>query len=309
MADVPRKVAAVAAGMATFAVLNWVMAQASRRQRYADARLGRLESRWYEVQGLRMHALASTDPPQWREVPVVLVHGLGVSSRYMVPIARHLAPDLQVFAPDLPGFGRSDKPDHVLTIRQLADALAAWMSAAGLERAMFIGNSLGCEILVELALRHPERVVSLVLQGPTPEPAARTASQQIWRYIVTGQYERSPLSWVSASDYMICGVRRFVQTFRYMLEDRIEDKLPKVRHPCLVVRGTRDRIVSQEWAEEAARLLPSGGLTIVPGAAHAINFSYPREFRRAILTFLVDSSSRPVAEFTAPMREGTLHHG
>jgi 2-hydroxy-6-oxonona-2,4-dienedioate hydrolase len=168
---------------------------------------------------LRMHALASTDLPRWQEVPVVLVHGLGVSSRYMVPIARHLAPDLQVFAPDLPGFGRSDKPDHVLTIRQLADALAAWMSAAGLRRAMFIGNSLGCEILVELALRHPERVVSLVLQGPTPEPAARTASQQIWRYIVTGQYERSPLSWVSASDYMICGVRRFVQTFLYMLEE------------------------------------------------------------------------------------------
>src|SRR4051794_17150643 len=152
MEGVQRKAAAVAAGMATFAALNWVMAQASRRQRYADARLGRLESRWYE-QGLRMHALTSTNLPRWQETPVVLVHGLGVSSRYMVPIARHLAPDLQVFAPDLPGFGWSDKPGHVLTIRQLADALAAWMSAAGLRRAMFIGNSLGCEILVELALR------------------------------------------------------------------------------------------------------------------------------------------------------------
>ncbi len=308
MADVQRKVAAVAAGVVTFAGLNWVMAQGSRRQRYADARLGRLESRWYEVQGLRMHALASTNLPRWRETPVVLVHGLGVSSRYMVPIARHLAPDLQVFAPDLPGFGWSE-PGHVLTIRQLADALAAWMDTAGLRRAMFIGNSLGCEILVELALRHPERVVSLVLQGPTPEPAARTASQQIWRYIVTGQYERSPLSWVSLSDYMICGVRRFVQTFRYMLEGRIEDKLPRVQHPCLVVRGTRDRIVSQEWAEEAARLLPNGRLTIVPGAAHAINFSSPREFRRAILTFLVDSSSKPETEIAAPMRESTLHYG
>lgn len=83
---VQRKVAAVAAGVATFAALNWVAAQASRRQRYAGARLGRLESRWYRVHGLRMHALASTGRPRWREAPVVLVHGLGVSSRYMVPI-------------------------------------------------------------------------------------------------------------------------------------------------------------------------------------------------------------------------------
>ena len=126
MADVQRKVAAVAAGVVTFAALNWVMAQASRRQRYADARLGRLESRWYEVQGLRMHALASTNLPRWQETPVVLVHGLGVSRRYMVPIARHLAPDLQVFAPDLPGFGWSDKPGHALTIRQLRVLRAEW---------------------------------------------------------------------------------------------------------------------------------------------------------------------------------------
>jgi 2-hydroxy-6-oxonona-2,4-dienedioate hydrolase len=307
MAGGQRKVVTVAAGLAVLAALNWVAARASRRRRYANARLGRLESRWYGVRGLRLHALASAElagaEPAGAELagrgllPVVLVHGLGVSSRYMVPIAHHLAADLPVYAPDLPGFGRSDKPRHALTIRQLADALADWMDAAGLERAVLLGNSMGCEIIVELALRHPERVAALVLQGPTPEPAARTAAQQLWRYAVTGQYERSPLSWISLSDYMICGVRRLVRTFRYMLEDRIEDKLPLVRQPCLVVRGTRDRIVSQEWADEVARLLPDGRLAVIPGAAHAINFSYPREFKTAILPFLLAQSAQapPVA--------------
>lgn len=236
--------AAIAAGLAVAAAASWAVARASRRRRDGDARLARLESRWDRVRGLRLHALESVGPVPPGRAPVVLVHGLGVSSRYMVPIARHLGADLRVLAPDLPGFGRSDKPHHVLTIRELADALAAWMHAAGLTRAALVGNSLGCEILVELALRRPGRAERLVLQGPTPEPTARTAARQIWRYALTGRHERSPLGWVSVSDYALCGPRRLARTMRYMLEDRIEAKLPLVRVPTLVVRGSRDRIVS-----------------------------------------------------------------
>ena len=117
----------------------------------------------------------------------------------MLPIAEHLARDFRVYAPDLPGFGLSDKPDHVLTLRELADALAAWMDAVGLSRAAFVGNSLGNEIMVELALRHLGKVERLVLQGPTPDPGARNAPQQIWRYIATSPFEQPPLDGIDAS--------------------------------------------------------------------------------------------------------------
>jgi 2-hydroxy-6-oxonona-2,4-dienedioate hydrolase len=69
----------------------------------------------------------------------------------------------------------------VLDVPELADALAAWMTSLGIGPAVLIGNSLGCQILVELALRHRERVKCLVLQAPTPDPAARSARQQIVR--------------------------------------------------------------------------------------------------------------------------------
>ena len=168
------------------------------------------------MRGLQVHARVSVDPVPAGRVPVVLVHGLGVSSRYMTPIARHLAKDVRVYVPDLPGFGRSDKPERVLSIAELADVLAAWMRATGLHRAALVGNSLGCEILVELALRHPAFVEGLVLQGPTPEQGARTAWQQIARYAATGFFERTPLGWVSMSDYASCGPRRLAGTFRHM---------------------------------------------------------------------------------------------
>ena len=249
--------------------------------------LGQIQSRWVGVHGLKIHTRISVDPVPGDRPPLVLVHGLGMSSRYMIPIAEHLAPHFRVYAPDLPGFGWSDRPGQILTIPELADALAAWMDAAGLGRAVLVGNSLGCEVLVELALRHRDRIERLVLQGPTPDPAASTALEQIASFFVTGLFERWSLGWIALSDYVRSGPWRFAQTFYGMIENRIEEQLSKVTVPVLVVWGTRDYIVPQDWAERVARLLPKGRLVVIPGAAHAINFSHPREFRDAVLPFLL----------------------
>ncbi len=89
--------------------------------------------------------------------PIVLVHGIAVSSRYMVPVAEELAPFASVHAPDLPGFGRSAKPRRTLTVPELARALLAWLDAAGLERPLLLGNSLGCQVVVDLAAREARR--------------------------------------------------------------------------------------------------------------------------------------------------------
>jgi len=98
----------------------------------------KLDSMWARVDGRRMHARVSRcDEP--RAPNVVLVHGLGVSSHYMVPTALCLAPYCSVYAPDLPGFGKSAHPPRALDIPQMADALDRWMDAVGLRSAAFIG--------------------------------------------------------------------------------------------------------------------------------------------------------------------------
>lgn len=81
-----------------------------------------------------MHARVALDLAGPNAPALVLVHGIGVASPYFVPTAEQLAPHFRVFAVDLPGFGLSDKPSHILDIAELADALAAWMRVEGLER-------------------------------------------------------------------------------------------------------------------------------------------------------------------------------
>jgi pimeloyl-ACP methyl ester carboxylesterase len=248
--------------------------------------VGRLERHWFEVDGWRLSARVSVEPVSPDAPAVILVHGLGVSSAYMVPTAVRLALDYRVYAPDLPGFGESEKPAAALDIPGLADALMAWMDVAGLKTAVLIGNSLGCQIIVEAAVRHPARILGAVLQGPTVDRYARNLPQQLGRVLLDAFVEHPSQPLVQARDYVKCGLRRAVRTYRFAVRDHIEEKLPLVRVPTLVVRGARDPIVSQRWAEEVSRLLPEGRLVVIPGAPHTLNYSAPREFVRVLRPFL-----------------------
>ena len=244
-----------------------------------------LESVWHRAGGFLMHARVTRGVAP-NPLPVVMVHGLGVSSRYMVPAAVRLGAFYKVYAPDLPGFGRSEKPAEVLTIEQLADALLAWMDAAGLGRAALIGNSMGCQVIADLAARYPRRVMRAVLLGPSMDPHARTSVRQVLRLLRDLPRERFSGVLLAGLDYLLCGPRRVWRTFKYALDARIEEKLPRVQCAALVIRGARDPLVPQQWAEEAARLLPRGRLVCLAGAAHIAHYTVPAEFVAVVRDFL-----------------------
>jgi 2-hydroxy-6-oxonona-2,4-dienedioate hydrolase len=237
------------------------------------------------VDGLRTYARVSEDRAAGGP-PVVLVHGLVVSGRYLGPLLNELARSYAVYAPDLPGFGRSEGPAGALDVVGLADALAAWMRATGLRGAVLVGNSMGCQVIVELVLRHPDLVEKVVLQGPTMDPRARSAPRQMWRLLIDTTREPPSLVAIEGLDLLRASVRGSWRTFRHSLDYPIEERLPRVHVPALVVHGSRDRISPRYWAEEVARLLPDGRLVELPGTPHAANYSAPAEFARAVRAFL-----------------------
>jgi 2-hydroxy-6-oxonona-2,4-dienedioate hydrolase len=253
-------------------------------------RIGRLESRWTTADGIRMHARVSVDPVPAGAPVVVLVHGSGLSGRYMIPTAERLAPDFPVYLPDLPGFGDSDKPSRVLNVTELADALASWMEATGLERAALLGNSFGCQIIADLAARHPERVERAILQGPTTPRSERSWIWQFVRWRQNQRYNPPSLGPISYDDYRKCGPRRMFWTFQYQLKDPIEEKLPRVQAPVLVVRGSEDPIANQRWCEELARRSPRGQLAVIPEVAHTLVYTAPSELARVTRAFLDEST-------------------
>jgi 2-hydroxy-6-oxonona-2,4-dienedioate hydrolase len=249
-------------------------------------RCGRLASQWATANGWRIHAQVATDTPPGTGLPVVLIHGLSVSSRSLLPTAARLAADHHVYAPDLPGFGGSEQPPTALTIHDLAETLAAWIRAMALPQVVLLGHSFGCQILAELALRHSACLARAIFVAPTIEPQERTAIRQIARLLLDAFREPPALLPLVLDDYLRAGVGRTIRTFQYALQDTIERKLPQVRVPSLVIRGARDPIVTPGWAETVACLLPRSRLVVIPGAAHAVPYSAPVELGRVIEAFL-----------------------
>jgi 2-hydroxy-6-oxonona-2,4-dienedioate hydrolase len=137
---------------------------------------------WQSVRDLTMLVRVSTNPQEVTTLPVVLLHGLGVSGRYMMPTAERLAVHYKVFVPDLPGFGRSDKPRHALGVPALADLLSAWLDGLGIGEAVFLGNSLGCQVIVDLAIRYPGQCPTASHRQTSRGPSwiARTSKPAGW---------------------------------------------------------------------------------------------------------------------------------
>jgi pimeloyl-ACP methyl ester carboxylesterase len=203
-------------------------------------------------------------------VRLVCVHGIGVTHAYFEPLARELRARHEVLAPNLPGWGIGSNPDHVLDVDELGDALVPLLPAP------LVANSMGCQVVVELAIRRPELVPSLVLVGPTVDPYLRPLARTLSLFAVDCVREPPSLWWIIARDYLAMGPRRFAVTARYAWRHRIEERLPLVEQPTLVMRGGRDGFVSQRWCEEAAALLPRGRLVTIAGEPHAVHYTAPR---------------------------------
>ncbi|WP_205707138.1 alpha/beta fold hydrolase, partial [Kineococcus vitellinus] len=224
--------------------------------------------------------------------PVVLVHGLGLSGRYFVPLGRRLAAlGHRVLAPDLPGFGRTPPERGARrpagpTAREQAEHLLAWMDAADVPRATLFGNSVGVQVALEVAARHPGRVEGLVLEGPTPDPAYRSPVRQYAQVLRNMLFERPAVSSIYQLDYLSARVVRVFAQLVRTADDRIEERLAQVQAPTLVVRGGLDQTLSQGWAEQVAGLLPDGRLVVVEGAAHDVHHSAPHVAARLVHAFV-----------------------
>ena len=261
---------------------------ALRRRRHRVAlrhgRLRALRDHRVVVNGCRIHARVA---PMAGTTPVVLVHGLGVSGAYFRPTAERLAVDHAVYVPDLPGHGWSDTPARALDVPGLAAALLDWLTAMGIQRAVLVGHSLGCQTVVEAALAAPARVSRLVLVGLVPDPAGRDAISLLRRFVWAAAFERPMLAPLVARDYLRMN-RRFFSEFRAMQTHPIEAQLALLRLPILLVRGEHDALISPGWFDTAAAL--TGAATrVIPGWGHAVNHGAPEPLVAMIRTFLEET--------------------
>jgi 2-hydroxy-6-oxonona-2,4-dienedioate hydrolase len=237
------------------------------------------------VDGYDMASRTWTSSATAARTPMVLVHGLGVASRMCRPVAERFAEHHPVHAVDLLGFGLSGKPPEELDIEELADSLARWIQLAVRTPVVVIGVSLGAQVAAAVARRHSELCAAAVLASPIVEPSRRTWPRQLMRWQAEQATQSMRLKGIQVADYAACGPRRPLHTFTHAMRYRIEDAVPEIECPVLVVRGTRDPLVSHEWAAELASRARDGELAVIPGGVHAMTYENPVELARVVEFF------------------------
>jgi pimeloyl-ACP methyl ester carboxylesterase len=203
----------------------------------------------------------------------VLVHGIGVSSRYYHPVSVELAKHGEVYLIDLPGYGAAPDPKKNPSISDHAGVVGAFLERAGLEKPVLVGHSMGTQVVSQLAVDFPDATDRVVLIAPTIYPPERTLWRQALHLGHDILIERPWVNAIVGTDYFFrCGIPYFLKQSTPLLTDRIEDRMPRLRAKTLVMRGDRDPIVPRSWAQQVAELAPDGRYVEVEGP-HIIMWS------------------------------------
>jgi pimeloyl-ACP methyl ester carboxylesterase len=227
--------------------------------------------------------------------PILLIHGLGCSVRVWEPALRCFAAmglNRPVYAMDMPGYGRSQNPDQVLGIAELADWTTRLLDVLGIPRVHIAGNSMGCQVALALARRHPERVGGLVLTGGTEGGDQVPFWRTMLGLFLDGLHEPILYNGTLIRMYVEMGALRYFATVRKMLEDTPLDSAGEVAAPTLIIRGSRDDIIPERIARQFAARLPQGSFMEIRHAPHAVQFVAPDQFTKMAVAFWERAESR-----------------
>jgi pimeloyl-ACP methyl ester carboxylesterase len=235
--------------------------------------------------------------------PLVLVHGLGSNAalewgRLVAPLGRRF----HVFAPDLPGFGESDRPAAAdYSIPMQVGAVRAFMQAKGLGRVRLAGISMGGWISARLAGEHPEMVERLVLvaaagmrpDGPAiPAEVLLPRDEEGVRRLVAAVRHNAPVPpGFVARDIL---ARRLEEEWiiRRALEsmrdggDWLNGTLGRADMPVLVVWGKQDALIPVAYAAPLQAEFKNARLEVLDGCGHVPIADCPEAFDRVVVPFL-----------------------
>lgn len=226
-------------------------------------------------------------PGSATETPaVVLIHGIGVSHRYLARLHQVLARTVDTISIDLPGFGSSPRPDRQLTVADHGRFIHDVLDGAGVGPRVLVGHSMGAQFVLEAALQRPDRVPHAVLMGPVVDVRHRTVLRQMLALTKDALLFETPGSNALVfSDYLRCGPGWYLKQLRVMMNYRTEERIRELGTPVMILRGAADPIATGEWCRILSRRAPAGTLAEVPGCGHVVQYTGTAQVAEAISSF------------------------
>jgi pimeloyl-ACP methyl ester carboxylesterase len=234
-------------------------------------------------QQLRIHF--SPGPAGGTEPPFVLVHGIGMSHRYLDRLHRVLSATADTYSVDLPGFGPNPNPREAFSVKDYASVLLELLTLRGVGSCVLVGHSMGAQIATAAARQAPELAAGLVLIGPVIDRRRRSVWRQAAALGHDSLRELPSANLIVLTDYLRTGIRWYLKEVRPMMEYRLEEEIGEVACPVLVLRGSRDPVAREPWCRELSEAARRGTFGDIPGQPHVAQHGAPQLVAEAVLTF------------------------
>lgn len=210
--------------------------------------------------------------------PLILLHGNGEDSTYFVHQIAYFSKRFRVLAVDTRGHGQSPRGDAPFTIRQFAEDLREFMDELKIDKANILGFSDGGNIAMIFAMKYPNRVLRLILNGANLN--ARGVKPTVQIPIEIGYRMASLFAGKSPK------ARANAEMLGLMVNDPNvrPEELTKIQAPTLVIAGTKDMIKTAH-TKTIYNQLPNARMELIEGD-HFIANRNPAEFNRAVAKFL-----------------------
>jgi pimeloyl-ACP methyl ester carboxylesterase len=236
--------------------------------------------------------------------PVILLHGNGLSHDMWKFNIGPMSRRFRVFAPDLPGFGRSDKPDADYGVEYYINFLKSFMDALQIEKAALVGHSFLGVVAATFAVRNPGRVTKLVLADACTIISMRGSVYKIalkaglWTMARSRKAFYGQLLYDGALGSRLDGVwlvpdskgsrRAFYRNCREILDINLDYLwlLGQIKAPTLVLGGNCDRLVPPAGIKKYGELIRGSKTVFFERCAHLPNLEKPDEFNTEVSGFL-----------------------
>ena len=210
--------------------------------------------------------------------PLILLHGNGEDHTYFIHQIDHFSKDYRVIAVDTRGHGKSPRGGKPFTIKQFAEDLNDFLNEMNLSKVIILGFSDGGNIAMEFALKHPERVEKLILNGANLFPSGVKPRYQ-WP-IVLGYHIAKCFAKKSEQ------AKKNAEMLALMVNEPHVDpsELSRLTMPVLVVAGTKD-MIKEAHTKLIYKSLPNAQLNIIEGD-HFVANKNPEAFNKVVDAFL-----------------------
>lgn len=244
---------------------------------------------------LRLHYREAGDG----ERVLVLLHGIAASGRVWELLLPLLPPGVWAIAPDLRGFGASDKPEADYTVAQAAADLRHLMWELDLARFVLVGHDLGAAVALEFALRWPHRVEGLAMLGSLPlngQPrppeafpllavAARDRRHVAFQLAATAPGAARDVFWDQLVDDALAGADAVVPYAHSLASWNVAEYVGSLPIPVLFLHGADDPLVRPAELEPVLAAFRHARLQTLPGCGHAPMVEQPAATARTLREF------------------------